>query len=132
MKRKYLNDRGAFLLEALLAVIILSVGLVGLIRGLLSSLNASIEAEKYSRATLAADSALLDTVRLNGQKLEALIVVQSDSKDLAAEITIKGPGDPQISSALQETQTRVHWSGAVKEKEVIASTLIFAPSEKKE
>ncbi len=125
------NCRGAFLLEALLAVFILSVALVGLIRGLLSSLNAAAEAEKYSHAILAADNALIEVIRLNGQKVEEPIVLEVQTESIAGQILVKPLEDPAIPEVLQQARLRVTWPGAVKNKTIEAVTLVFGSVDEK-
>lgn len=127
----YRGKRGSFLLEALLAVLILSVGLVGLIRGLLSSLNAAKESEAYSRAILAANNAFIETVRLNGQKLNSSIQLETDQNDLTASIEYLPAANSNFPAALHETQVKIKWPGALKQKEVNAVTLIYGPTDEK-
>ncbi len=126
------NKRGSFLLEALLAVLILSVGLVGLIRGLLSSLNAAKQAENYSRAILSAENALLEVVRLNGQKINWPVILDIDNKNIKAEVGIIASDNLEIPQNLKEVQIKIKWPGAAKQKEINAVTLVFGPSDEKE
>ena len=125
------SRRGAFLLEALLAVFILSFALVALIRGLLTSLNAAGEAEKYSSAIIAADNALTELIRLNGQKVEAPVVLENQNKNITTKVTVKPSENDQIPDVLQEAQLRVTWPGKIKDKKIEAVTLIFGPSDEK-
>lgn len=126
---RFNRQRGSFLLEALLAVLILSVGLVGLIRGLLSSLNAAKEAEAYSRATIVADNALLDVIRLNGVKTTLPVKSDVPSGKLEAEIDVVASGNGHVPGALREARVLVKWPGALKEKEIRAVTLVFGPTD---
>ncbi|MCB9771465.1 MAG: hypothetical protein H6754_02820 [Candidatus Omnitrophica bacterium] len=121
------NQQGAFLLEALLAVMILSVGLVGLIRGLLSSLNAAKESERYSRAISVGENALLDVIRLNGKSTASVISLENDFEDFSAEIMSQPSGDLQIPGVLREVKLHITWPGAIKNKEINATTLVFGP-----
>ncbi len=131
-KNFFKNQQGSFLLETLLAVLILSVGLVGLIRGLLSSLTAAKEAQAYSDAILAADNALLDVARLNGQKTVSFLPLETPNKALAAEIEMAPSRDlPVALEILQEAQVKVKWPGPLKQKEVRAVTLVFGPTDEK-
>ncbi len=126
------NQHGSFLLEALIAVVVLSVGLVGLIRGLLSSLNVAKQAQEYSQAIEAADNALLEVVRLNGQKTSPNVSLQTDDKNLALQIILGEPKNTVIPSGLQQAQVKVKWPGALKQKEIDAVTLVFKPLDTKE
>lgn len=126
------NQRGSFLLEALIAVVVLSVGLVGLIRGLLSSLNVVKQAQEYSQAIEAADNALLEVIRLNGQKTSPNVSLQTDDKNLALQIILNEPKNTVIPSGLQQAQVKVKWPGALKQKEIDAVTLVFKPLDGKE
>ena len=125
------SQRGAFLLEALLAVMILSVGLVGLIRGLLSSLKAAKESELYSRSILAADNALLNVIRLNGQKSVAVIDLSSDNKNFSTLVMMRSSSNLQIPAILREAQINIKWPGPMKDKEINAATLIFGSADEK-
>ena len=125
------NCRGAFLLEALLAVFILSVSLVGLIRGLLLSLNASVEAERYAAATLTAENALLEVVRLNGQKLTGTVALDKADDKHSANIVVQPSGNDKIPAVLQEARLTVAWPGKLKEKKIEAVTLILGPADEK-
>jgi len=119
------------LLEALLAVFILSVALVGMIRGLLSSLNAAAEAEKYSQAILAADNALIEVIRLNGQKVEAPVVLEAQTESVSGQILVKPLENSAIPEVLQQAQLRITWPGAVKDKAIEAFTLVFGSVDEK-
>lgn len=132
LSKCFIRRRGSFLLEALLAVLILSVGLVGLIRGLLSSLNAAKEAQAYSRATIAADNALLDVIRLNGVKTNLPIKSDVSVGELAAEINVVASSSVHVPRALREAHIVVKWPGALKEKEIRAVTLVFGPTDENE
>ena len=110
-------------------VLILSVGLVGLIRGLLSSLNAAKEAQAYSRAIIAADNALLDVIRLNGVKTALPVKIDVPSGELGAQIDVVSSDNVHIPSALREARVLVQWPGALKDKEVRAVTLVFGPTD---
>lgn len=127
MFQSFKNERGAFLLEALLAVMILSVGLVGLIRGLLSSLNAAKESERYSRAISVGESALLDVIRLNGKGTTSVIRLESEGQDFSAEIISQPSVDSQIPRVLREVKLHITWPGVLKNKEINATTLVFGP-----
>lgn len=131
MRPGKINCRGAFLLEALLAVFILSVALVGLIRGLLSSLNAAAEAEKYSQAVLAADNALIEVIRLNGQRVEEPIILETPSESIAGKIVVKPLENSAVPEVLHQAQLRVTWPGAVKDKAIEAFTLVFGSVDEK-
>ena len=131
MRPGKINCRGAFLLEALLAVFILSVALVGMIRGLLSSLNAAAEAEKYSQAILAADNALIEVIRLNGQKVEAPVVLEAQTESVSGQILVKPLENSAIPEVLQQAQLRITWPGAVKDKAIEAFTLVFGSVDEK-
>lgn len=123
------NKRGSFLLEALLAVLILSVGLVGLIRGLLSSLNAAKQAQDYTRAISFADNALLEVVRLNGQKASWPVVVAVDNKDIRVEVDMIESNNLEMPQNLKQVQVKIKWPAAAKQKEINAMTLVFGPSD---
>jgi Tfp pilus assembly protein PilV len=125
------NCWGAFLLEALLAVFILSVALVGLIRGLLSSLNATVEAERYAQAIQVADNALLEIVRLNGQKVNSPVTLENQGEKLAAKIVIKSMENVPTVDVVQQAQLTVTWPGKVKDKTIEAVTLLFGPADEK-
>lgn len=126
------QQRASFLLEALLAVLILSVGLVGLIRGLLSSLNAAKEAQAYSRATIVADNALLDVIRLNGVKTTSPVQVDLQSDQLKAQIDVVESDNIFVPGILREARLMIKWPGALQDKELQATTLIFgSPDENK-
>ncbi len=125
------NKRGSFLLEALLAVLILSVGLVGLIRGLLSSLNAAKQAQDYTRAISFADNALLEVVRLNGQKASWPVVVAVDNKDIRVEVDMIESNNLEMPQNLKQVQVKIKWPAAAKQKEINAMTLVFGPSDEK-
>jgi len=123
--------RGAFLLEALLAVFIMSVALVGLIRGLMTSLNAAVEAEKYTGAIVAANNALLEMVRLNGQKVTAPVLLENQVDKITAKFTINPSDNIQIPPSMQQAQLTVAWPGKLKEKKIEAITLIFGSVDEK-
>ncbi len=123
------NNRATFLLEALLAVLILSVGLVGLIRGLLSSLNAVKQSENYFLAILAADNAFVEIVRLNGQKVSAPVIIETGIKNFKADVSVNASGAVNVPKILKEAQIKVNWPGGAKQKEVKALTLVAGPSD---
>lgn len=123
------NNRASFLLEALLAVLMLSVGLVGLIRSLVSSLNAVKQSENYFLAILAADNAFVEIVRLSGQKVNEPVVIETNIKDFKAGVSVKVPEGINIPKTLKEAQIKVNWPGSAKQKEVKALTLVAGPSD---
>lgn len=125
------NKRGSFLLEALLAVLILSVGLVGVIRGLLSSLNAAKRAEEYSRAILVAENVFVQLMCLNGQKNSSSVMLETNKKSFTAQVDIGYSDNTLIPNSLQVAQVKVHWPGALKQKEIQAVTLLSGPVDEK-
>lgn len=118
---------GGFLLEALLAVLILSVGLVGLIRGLLSSLNAAKETEAYARAIFYADNALLEVIRLNGVQVNFPVQTDALFSGIQTRIDIASSNQGHWPKALRQAEVQVTWPGPLKEKGVSATTLVFGP-----
>lgn len=123
------NNRATFLLEALLAVLILSVGLVGLIRGLLSSLNAVKQSENYFLAILVADNAFVEIVRLNGQKVGAPVIIETGIKNFKVDVSVNASGAVNVPKSLKEAQIKVNWPDGAKQKEVKALTLVAGPSD---
>ncbi len=119
------NQRGSFLLEALLAVMILSVGLVGLIRGLLSSLNAAKQAASYSAAITVAENSLFDVMNLDGKKVNAMPELQTEQKELTTKIVLLPSKNLRVPEVLQEALVTVSWPGGLKNKEVHAATLVL-------
>ena len=129
---RYERQRGSFLLEALLAVLILSVGLVGLIRGLLISLNAAKEMEAYSRAILIADNTLLEVIRLNGVKITAPVQVDLQSDQFKAQIDLVESDNIFVPGILREARVMTKWPGALKDKELHVTTLVFGSPDENE
>lgn len=131
LSRKLRDRRGGFLLEALLAVMILSVGLVGLVRALWTSLKAAKEAEAYAKAVIAAENALPEVIRLNGQKNGSLIDINTGENNLSGQIVLGLSADAGISPELSEAKVRIFWPGPVTNKEISATTFVYQPSDAK-
>lgn len=120
----FANQRGAFLLEALISVVILAVGLVAVIKSFTMGVNAHQRSQEYLTA-----SVLLEN------KLTELLLGRYVGDETAGEGSFAAPFDryryvvtivpSPRSSALRQVNVAVIWIGKKGEKVVQGSLDLF-------
>ncbi len=111
LKMKTIKERGAFLIEVLLTVVILSISLTLIIQSLTSSLKASARVASYTHAILAIENAMLDLAykkfppgsSTNSQSNE-LFQVSSNIQKISSEKNIKNGKEVQLQVSWKTNQ----------------------------
>lgn len=123
-KNKYLNVRGSLLLEALLAVVILSVSFTFIIQSLMASLRANIYSGEYIQASLYLENKL-NTILQKG-------FIESNKNETGG-LDKKGRFSYRIQTEIFEqdedlnlVQLSAEWQHGSKKNKFVLETLLFA------
>ena len=123
-ERKILNEKGMLLLEAILAVVILTVSLSVIIESLVSGLRATVFTVDYSKALILVDNVMSDILRQ--RTVEPSLVDKADfpEPDDAFQYQSKTQEikEAVTESAFQEAQLTVSWRSGQKEQDVSVTT----------
>ena len=121
------NNRGAFLIEALIAISILGVSLVFIIQSYLSSLRGALFTENYTLAMFLLENKVSEFKIGETRESEKeksfpppyeRFVYKGETADVSED------GKPSI---LEETRLAVHWSSGKKENKLETTTYFFKP-----
>lgn len=131
LKRPLLNrltgQRGALLVEAMLAVIILSVSLVMIIQALAASARGASESEGYSRAVLAGENALFELGRSaqKGTLPDTGTLLSDPQYQVNFVPLLTDKSDDQ--NIVQEIKVDVSWEKGKNKKQISFSTYLAKP-----
>lgn len=119
--------RGTILLEVLLAMIILSVGLVVILQSLSASLRAVVLADDFTRAALLVESQMAEKLIMNDFSLN------NSGKDLdgrfSYRITLETPQDLPSQMDVREAQAVVQWPSGIRIQDLRLVTFWREPRE---
>lgn len=130
--KKVLSSRGSLLLEALLSVIILSVSITVILRGMTSSLRAAQFVSTYTQAMMLMDNTMMSVFKKGST--EALAVKEGDYEQPFDEFHYSIETGNYDDQALQDAQSvpdldelalTVSWGDRNLKKKVSLSTLLF-------
>lgn len=121
------NKKGAFLLEALMIVVILSISLTSIIGALVSSLRASVYSADYTKAVLLAENKLFSLMKNmsieESFKGEGSFDVPFDK--FRYQVQSQGVAFNEHCDFLQEVHVNVLWSTGSKEGFLSLTTLLL-------
>ena len=124
-----LGNKGILLMEALLAVVILSVGIVAIIQSLLSSLRSVVFHGNYTQAALLTDNKMFDLLEKRGVNDSTAesdhFPAPFDNFDYQVEAVPE-----EQNPAIEQVSVNISW-GSKKGKNFKATTYLFAAMEEK-
>ncbi|MFA6378966.1 MAG: hypothetical protein WCX16_04195 [Candidatus Omnitrophota bacterium] len=125
--RRANKNKGSFLLEALIAVSILSVSLAIIIRSHLTALQAQVFAKDYALATLLLEREMIEVVE-NGY-IERDISQERNLEKPYERFTLfiktAAAGKEYVFDSLNEVQLTLSWEEGRKAHQFSVSTFIF-------
>ena len=131
---KHNDNHGVLLLEALLAILILTVSLSVIIESLVSGYRATVFTADYSKAVILLDNAMFDTLRK--RFIESSLQDQGNFPEPQDQfhyelktVSLSQEGSP---AALDEVQGKVAWKSGRKEQEVAVVTWLADISQKED
>ena len=120
-----LGHKGAFLIEALLCVVIMAVCLMTIIQGLFSGLRAAVESENYYRAVLAGENAIFAFMRTVNSKAPLKDMKLEEINGYQVALTLSSAEKLDSSKSLQQAVIDVQWKSRNKDRKISFSSLIL-------
>ena len=128
-KQKVLSDnQGMLLLEAILAIVILTISLTVIIESLVSGLRATVFTVDYSKAIILTDNVMADILRQRA--IDPSLANKADFPEpndaFEYEITTQDMQEEATQSPFKEAQVTVSWKSGQKEQGL--SVVTWLPS----
>jgi hypothetical protein len=118
--------RGSFLLEALIAVSILSVSLVIVIRSHVAALQAQIFAKDYTLATLLLENEMIQVIERGviDRDMNATRNLEKPYERFTFSLRTEAAGKEYVFEGLNQAQLTLSWKEGNKPHKLSASTLV--------
>ena len=124
----FLNSRGVFLLEAVIAVTILSVGLIAIIRSFTMGIEAHMRSQEYLIASTLLDNKL--TELLLDRYIDEGVTLEGEFEEpfLGYRYVLSVESLDQYE-LLKRVNVSIFWKGRVEERFIDAATYLFVRPE---
>ena len=126
------SSRGSLLLEALLVIVILSIGLTFIIQSLSSSLRALAYSRSFDQAAFLIDNKFSEILLKNhlGQNVEDSGAFDSPFENFHFKTTtasVSLQSDAAASESLRQVNLTLNWPSGKNTQEITSSLLLFNP-----
>ena len=122
-----LNRKGSLLVEALLAISILSIGLTLIIQSFLSSVRATVYAADYSLATILLENKMSDLIEKGfiGDSIDEEGFLEGPNEKFRYHLETHNMETQGGSANLNQVKLSILWSSGRKTNSILLTTYLF-------